>query len=258
MPQWDPKQYLLFAQERTQPAVDLVQRIPLADPQTIIDIGCGPGNSTQILAQRYPRAAIVGLDSSAEMIAQARADYPDREWRVQDAATFAERECYDVVFSNAVFQWILGHEELVPRLMAAVRPGGVFAFQVPANQESPLHRSLGKIAGRPEWARYWPEGGRIFVYLDLPIYYDLLAPLSAKVELWETTYYHLLASRQALVEWYRGTGLRPFLEKLPDDDARTRFEQEILEDCRAAYPLQADGRLLFPFRRLFCVATKPM
>ena len=256
MPQWDPKQYLLFAQERTQPAVGLVQRIPLADPQTIIDIGCGPGNSTQILAQRYPQAHLVGLDSSDEMIAQARADYPDGEWRVQDAATFAEREAYGLVFSNAVFQWIPRHEELIPRLMAAVKPGGVFAFQVPANQDSPLHRSLTRIAAQPEWARHLPPVTRVFVYTEPAAHYDLLAPLSTKVELWETTYYHLLASHQALIDWYRGTGLRPFLEKLPDDASRSRFEQAVLDDCRDQYPLQADGQLLFPFRRLFCVAAK--
>lgn len=257
MPQWDPNQYLAFAQERTQPAVDLVQRIPLSAPRTIIDIGCGPGNSTQVLLQRYPGAHLVGLDNSAEMIAQARADFPDLEWRLAEAATFAETERYDIVFSNAVFQWIPKHGELLPRLFAAVKPGGVFAFQVPANQQAPLHQSLERAAAGPEWEKHFPPGGRVFHYPKVPVYYDLLAPRAAKLELWETTYYHLLASHQALLEWYRGTGLRPFLQWLPDDAARARFEGEVLEGCRKDYPLQGDGRLLFPFRRLFCLATKP-
>ncbi len=154
MPTWDPKQYLTFAQERTQPAIDLVQRIPLAEAARIIDIGCGPGNSTQVLVQRYPKATVIGLDSSAEMIARARADFPAMEWRHEDAAAFAETEVYDIVFSNAVFQWIPNHEDLVPRLMGAVRPGGVFAFQIPGNHDSPLHQSLLQVAKRTEWATY--------------------------------------------------------------------------------------------------------
>ncbi len=257
MPTWDPTQYLTFAQERTQPAIDLVARIPLSGPARIIDIGCGPGNSTQVLVQRYPHATVIGLDSSAEMIARAKADFPTMEWRHEDAATFSETDAYDLVFSNAVFQWIPNHEDLVPRLMRAVRPGGVLAFQIPGNHDSPLHQSLLRMARQSPWDEYLGNSPLRLVYGDLPFYYDLLAPLSAKVDLWETTYFHTLASHQALIEWYRGTGMRPFLEKLPNKAAQARFEQEVLQGCAADYPLQADGRLFFPFRRLFCVARKP-
>jgi trans-aconitate 2-methyltransferase len=254
---WDPGQYLKFRDERTRPAIDLTSRVLLDSPASILDVGCGPGNSTEVLHERWPAARITGLDSSPEMIARARASHDWGEWVCADAAALdadAERATHDLVFSNATLQWIPDHERLVPRLFGLVKPGGALAVQVPANAGSPLHRSLLRTADDPRWSRLTAGCASRLVYHEPSFYHGLLRGLADRLKVWETTYHHELADHRALMEWYKGTGMRPCLERLPDERSRRAFEDAVLEGCRTDYPVQPNGRVLYPFRRLFFVA----
>jgi len=255
MTTWNPDLYLRFEAERTQPSIDLMARIDIDEPDSIIDIGCGPGNSTNVLRQRWPGARIVGLDNSVEMIAKARKAYPQGEWRVADGATWSEPQAYDLVFSNAALQWMPDHAGLVRRLFGAVRTGGALAVQVPANHDSPIYQAIDRVADRPRW-RGTMQGCARLVYREAGEYYDWLSALSGRVYVWHTVYYHVLANHQGLLEWYSSTGLRPYLERLTSAEERAAFQSEILDECRAAYPLQQDGKVLFPFRRLFFIAYR--
>lgn len=255
MPTWNSDQYLKFAAERTQPATDLAARIALAAPARVIDLGCGPGNSTAVLARRWPAAAITGLDSSPAMIATAERDRPHFSWLIGDIAAWPATVSapYDVVFSNAAYQWVPDHATLLPRLFQCVAPGAL-AFQVPANFDAPPHRLMRELAATPAWRSHFPAAPREWHTHEPAFYYDTLAPLAAQIELWTTDYLHILPGVDGIIEWYRGTGLRPWLEALPDDATRSKF----LADYRALlvpyFPPQADGRVLFPFHRLFVIA----
>ncbi len=254
MVDWNPKQYLKFGSERTQPSIDLASRINVDNVKTILDLGCGPGNSTQVLRLRWPRAEITGLDSSSEMIEEAKRSYPEGTWRVGDASRLEGGKRYDILFSNAVLQWIPDHRSLVPHLFSLVKPGGAMGVQVPANSNSRLHRTLLSVSRDSRWRAFTAPCRRLFHYYRPEYYHDLLQPLAARVDLWETTYYHVLATHQELVEWYKGSGMRPFLERLPDDGARVAFEKEVLEKCTPFYRLRQQGGILYPFRRLFFIA----
>jgi trans-aconitate 2-methyltransferase len=253
LPEWDSAQYLKFHNERTQPCRDLAFRVALESPASVIDLGCGPGNSTEVVAARWPKARITGLDSSPPMIAAATNNHPDWRWITGEIAEWADcGEVHDVVFSNAALQWVPGHAQIFPRLLDRVAPGGALAVQVPANWDGVAHvamREVGKRFGISEKVREWfthhPE-----------FYYDALAPHAGRVNMWATDYLHVLDGPEGIVEWYRGTGMRPFLEALPDEDARSRFAAEYLDAIRGEFPVRADGRVLFPFRRLFVVAYK--
>ncbi len=254
--EWDPQQYLQFEHERTQPSIDIVARSPLEDPKTIIDIGCGPGNSTQILRKRWPRADIVGLDKSEKMIEQARTDHPGQTWIIGDASTLETERRFDIVFSNAVIHWIPDHHRLIPRLFHIVRKDGIFAIQVPANYESPLYKIILNVARSSKWSAFTSGSGELIAYHTAEYYYDQLISLTQDIALWETTYYHILKSHQDLVAWYKSTAMKPFLERLPTDDNRKEFEQAVLTECKEQYPSQSDGRILYPFKRLFFTARK--
>jgi trans-aconitate 2-methyltransferase len=252
MDTWNPKAYLRFQEERTQPSRDLVSRIQLANPRSIVDLGCGPGNSTAVLRGAWPDADVVGVDNSREMIAAAISGYPEGNWKVADISDLSEEWCSDLVFSNAALQWVPGHRELIPGLFMLVNRDGAIAFQLPANPGSPIHRALQHTAADPHWQSYTEGCGKLY-YHDASFYYTLLSPLASSLVLWETTYYHLLDSHQDLIAWYSSTGMRPFLDSLPDD-ARKHFQRDVLDRCRDDYPLQEDGKLLYPFKRLFFVA----
>jgi trans-aconitate 2-methyltransferase len=253
---WDPSLYLRFGDERTQPAIDLAARVTLEAPRRIIDIGCGPGNSTAVLRSRWPLVQVTGLDSSPEMIERARGDAPDQQWICDDAAGFRGEQAYDLVYSNATLQWIPNHHDLIKRLWEAVAPGGALAVQVPANRESPLHRALLAVAAIEPFRKHLERVTNLFTYHPAEFYYNLLAPLAKRYETWTTEYLHILCSHDDLVTWYRGTGMRPFLQALEDDRQREAFESSVLCLARNDYPLQSDGKLLFPFRRLFFVAYR--
>ncbi|WP_417384033.1 methyltransferase domain-containing protein [Gimesia sp.] len=256
MPVWDADQYLKFQRERTQPAIDLAARVRLESPRRIVDVGCGPGNSTAVLAQRFPDAELSGLDSSAEMLETARESQPDIHWFQADISSWEPETRYDLLFSNAVLQWVPDHATIFPRLMRFLEPEGALAVQLPMHYDSPLHYHVKELSALPEWYGQTAGAHEALGSESRSFYYDLLAPLSSELELWETEYIHVMENVEAILEWFRGTGLRPYLEALPDDEVRGRFEAVLLERYRVAYPIQKNGKVLFPFRRLFIVAYR--
>jgi trans-aconitate 2-methyltransferase len=256
MPKWDAELYLRFSSERTQPSVDLIQRIAIPDPGRIIDLGCGPGNSTAVLRQRWPKADITGLDSSSDMISTASRSYPHNEWLIGDIAAWSTEIPFDVVFSNAALQWVPRHAILIPHLFAQVASGGALAVQMPAHFNSPLHREILATADDPSWRHLMGPALNALTKEPPSLYYNLLQPLAARLDIWETEYYHVVDSPQSIIEWFRGTGLRPFLAALENEGQRKRFEEQLLERYTRAYSPQNDGRILFPFRRLFIVAYR--
>jgi len=258
MPTWNPGQYLRFGDERTRPCRDLAARIDVAPVRTVIDLGCGPGNSTSILQSLWPDAEITGLDSSPDMIQVARAAMPGINWVVAEIADWARGNGeFDVVFSNAALQWVDDHQTVYRRLFERVARDGALAVQVPGNHDGPAHRVMREIAASSGWRDWFKPGAvREWHVHDLDFYYDVLASRAARLDLWETVYMHIMEGPEAIVEWYKGTGLRPFLEVLADDGARERFCAEYLEGLRRIYPVRPDGRVLFPFHRLFLIAYK--
>lgn len=259
MPTWDAKQYLRFNDERTLPCRELAGRITAGAPNRVIDLGCGPGNSTAVLAERWPKSELTGLDNSQEMIAAARKSEPRMNWRVGDIAQWAceNREAYDIVFSNAALQWVEDHVEVFPRLLGHVAAGGALAIQMPGNFDAPAHCLMRELAKSSKWRDRFPSRGvREWHVHDLATYYDILGPGAAAVDIWQTEYQHILPDAAGIVDWYKGTGLRPFLDALTSDDLRGEFLAEYLEGIRLAYPARKDGRVIFPFRRLFMIAYR--
>ena len=254
MPSWDPQVYLQFAMERTQPAVDLITRTRIEHPARIIDVGCGPGNSTAMLRQRWPEATIIGLDNSPEMLAAAEQAYPSEHWLLADAASWQADVPFDLVFSNAALQWLPDHEKILPQLLAQVAPSGALAVQMPAHYDSPLHLITLEVAEASTWRHLMDRPRQALTHQSPAFYYRVLRPHAAQIDIWETEYYHIVDNAQDIVRWFRATGLRPFLEALETDNQRYHFEQQVLEGYAQAYPSQPDGRVLFPFRRLFIVA----
>lgn len=253
---WDPAQYLKFERERTQPAIDLAARIDVPCPRRIVDLGCGPGNSTAVLHRRWPEAEIIGLDSDEEMLRTARRDYPRHYWLQQDAASWESRGGFDIVFSNALLQWLPDHAAVINRWFQAVEPNGSLAVQIPVNFKSPIHQHILEVADDPNWKAQLASAKRALYAQKSGNYYDILSPLSKRIELWLTEYCHILPGAEDIIEWMRGTGLRPFLAALENDEDRKRFEAEVLDRVKKSYPPQADGRVLFPFRRLFFIAYR--
>ncbi len=256
MPEWDADQYLKFAGERTQPVRDLVHRIRLDRPRRIADMGCGPGNSTDVLRRRWPESQLVGVDSSPEMLRKARQSFPGGVWLQGDAATWKPAEPLDLVFSNAMLQWLPEHDRVGRHLLGLLAPGGALAVQVPAHYDSPLHREILEVSQEPRWRERLGEARRALTNHPPGFYYDLFAPAVAHLDLWETTYYHVMPGPEAIIEWFRGTGLRPYLEALRSDEERRTFEQRLLVRYTESYPRRANGNVLFPFRRLFFIAYR--
>jgi trans-aconitate 2-methyltransferase len=256
---WDARQYLKFEEERTLPSRDLVRRIELAGPTTILDLGCGPGNSTAILAERWPSARIHGVDSSAEMLETARASGTRAEWLRADLATWDPPTPSDLVFSNATLHWLPDHTTLVPRLFRWVAPAGALAFQVPARPAVPAAwtRALAEVRTRTPWSTLGgtedPADANV---LPLERYYDLLAPAARRVDLWDTEYDHVLPGPEGVVEWTRGTALRPWLGTLRSDAERAQFLDAYAAEVAREYPRRPDGRVVFPFLRRFVVAYR--
>jgi trans-aconitate 2-methyltransferase len=251
---WDAKQYLRFADERTQPALDLLARTDRAAPRRIVDLGCGPGNSTSLLRDRWPEAAITGLDSSPDMLAAARRDYPGIEFVVGDIASWAPAQRYDLVFSNAALQWVGDHERLLPRLIEAVTAEGVLAVQMPRNHDFATHRLMRQVAAEGPW-RDRLAGARDPSPVKPPeFYYNCLAPKCRHIALWETNYIQVMDGVDAIIAWLRGTGLRPFLARL-DEHEEALFLERYAALLAEHFPPQRDGRILLPYPRLFFIAT---
>ncbi|WP_301235029.1 trans-aconitate 2-methyltransferase [Pandoraea cepalis] len=256
-PAWQAEQYVKFEDERTRPVRDLVAAIPpLAGRGVarVVDIGCGPGNSTEVLAARYPHADVLGLDSSQDMVDAALARLPQCRFDVADIATWADGP-FDVILANAVLQWLPDHETLYPRLVDCLAPGGSLAVQTPDNLDEPAHRLMREVAADPRWAATL-KGVERTARHGATFYYPLLRALCSRVDIWRTTYYHPLAGgAPAVVEWFKGSALRPFLAKL-DNASREAFLARYTDAIANAYPALADGTVLLPFPRLFVVATR--
>jgi trans-aconitate 2-methyltransferase len=250
---WDPTQYLRFADERLRPALDLLARVPLASPRLVVDLGCGAGNVTAILRERFPAAAVLGVDGSEAMLAKARAAAPACTFIQADFARWTPETPPDLIFSNAALHWVSGHETLFPRLISLIAPGGIFAVQMPAMHDAPLRRLQNEIAGQGPWAPYLADASYARGLLPVEAYYDLLRPRVAALDIWETTYLHVLSGEDAVVEWAAGSSLRPFLDKLPPE-MRQPFRMAYATALRPHYPRRPDGTTLLPFRRLFMLA----
>lgn len=249
---WNPATYLAFADERTRPAGELLARVPDAAPARVVDLGCGPGNSTALLRARWPDAVLEGVDSSPDMLAQAAKSGVDARWTLADLATWTPAAAYDAIFSNATFQWLGEHHALLPRLMGFVAPGGTFAFQVPLNMDAPSHALMRETVAEEPWAAKLRDVRHVSV-LAAPEYYAILKAHAASVDIWETEYLHVLAGDDPVYHWVSSTGLRPFVQAL-DGAERDAFVAAYKAKLNAAYPRRADGATLFAFKRLFAVA----
>jgi trans-aconitate 2-methyltransferase len=253
MSAWDDAQYLKFADERTRPARELLARVPVPIARRVLDLGCGPGNSTALLRERWPEARVTGVDSSAEMLERARHDHPEIDWVLGDASRFVPEAAVDVSFSNALLQWLPDHAALIPLLFEQVRPGGVLAFQVPCNFGEPSHRLMRELSG--PWAERTAAVRRRSAVGSAGFYYDLLGPRARAVDIWQTTYEHVMLDAAAIVDWVKGTGLRPYLDVLTPDE-RPQYLEAYTRAIAEAYPARRDGKRLFSFPRLFVVALR--
>lgn len=253
---WSAKQYSAFENERTRPVRDLVAAIPQIDVRTAVDLGCGPGNSTEVLQQRFPSASISGLDSSQDMIAAARQRLPALAFEVADIGAWRAPDTgkVDVILANASLQWLPDHARLYPHLTSQLTPGGCLAIQTPDNLDEPAHRLAREVASDARWSAQI-GGVRHNARHAAGHYYDILKPHCRQVDVWRTTYYHPLAGAAAVVEWFKGSALQPFLAPL-DAAQKTAFLQRYQDDIARAYPALADGTVLLPFPRLFIVAIR--
>ncbi|MBV8035801.1 trans-aconitate 2-methyltransferase [Roseateles sp.] len=255
MKDWNPDLYRRFEDERTRPARDLLARVPLTSPCRVVDLGCGPGNSTELLLERFPDAEVIGIDNSAAMLDSARERLPGCRFELADIGAWAPDDGVDLIYANASLQWVGDHEALLPRLLGLLAPGGVLAVQMPDNRDEPTHRAMRELAAQAPYAALIGDASRLRTeLLGLDGYYDLLAPLGS-VDLWRTAYQHPMDSPARIVEWVRGTGLKPFIDPLPEAE-RARFLVAYEQRIAQAYPPRADGRLLLAFPRLFFIARR--
>lgn len=255
---WDSKQYLQYANERTQPAVDLVKRIAFDNPASALDVGCGPGNSTAILKAQFPGATVLGIDNSEDMLAKARTQhgegilfqYCDINTGLSEFTTK-----FDVVFSNACLQWVPDHRRILPALYELLNPGGILAVQIPKNGDSPLYKTMDEVVAEPKW-NFNAADVAYNKSLSPEEYFDILSSLSDDFTLWESVYYHRMRSRSALIDWIKGTKLRPYLNLL-DDKGQKELADEIVERLTPLYPVRENGEIIYRFRRLFFTVIKP-
>jgi trans-aconitate 2-methyltransferase len=254
---WSARQYVAFEDQRTRPVRDLLAALPPIDAHSVIDLGCGPGNSTEVLAACYPRATISGIDSSSDMIEAARRRLPHVSFAVADLQAWKDQGPFDVILANAVLQWVDNHESLLPRLVERLAPGGALAVQMPDNLDEPAHRLMRQVAADGPWAATLAASSAARAPLPSAArYYELLRPLCSQIDLWRTTYYHFLrGGAEAVVEWFKGSGLRPFLEPL-NAAQRSAFLERYTAAIAKAYPKVADGSVLLPFPRVFFTAIR--
>jgi trans-aconitate 2-methyltransferase len=256
MSDWNANQYLKFEDERTRPPRDLIAQIRHAQPRLVIDLGCGPGNSTELLVARYPDAEVIGLDSSPDMLRQARARLPSGTFIEGDLATWTPAAGTDLLFANAVMQWVPDHPRVLRRLIEALPSGGVLAVQMPDNTAEPALAQMREVAEDGPWSGNSSVNHAARDELPSPeAYYDLLKPLCSRIDIWHTVYNHVMASPEAIVEWFKGSALRPFLSAL-DDKLGGEFLAAYTARIRQHYGARFDGKVLLRFPRLFIVATR--
>lgn len=256
MSNWDSTHYLKFRDERTRPAADLAARVKLDRPNLIADLGCGPGNSTEILRLRWPESHIVGVDNSPEMIATAKKSFPQQDWVLADVAIWKPANPVDLAFSNAALQWLPDHAVLVARLFELVAPGGALAFQIPSASFALVRTLIHQLSLESPWNERMAAARGSLTLGSPSFYYDVLAEKAASLDIWETEYNHVLNSKEAVVDWIASTGLRPFLAALESEDERNAFRAELQRRVNDAYDSRVDGKVLFPFRRTFVIAYR--
>lgn len=252
MGDWSSNQYLKFQRERTQPAEDLASRLREKHPEKVIDLGCGPGNSTAVLRKQFPHAQLLGLDSSSDMIAKAQKAHPELVFQQGKVESLEGR--YDLLFSNACFQWIPDHFHLIPRLMDHLLSGGVLAVQMPRNEEEPLYQLIDQMAGESYWG-IRPHALPYNRSLAPQEYMEILSDCARDYTVWETTYYHILPDHQALIEWVKGARLRPYLDQM-GEKLGAEFQKELVRRAQPLYPRNQKGNVILGFRRLFFTAEK--
>lgn len=256
MSDWQPSQYLQFADERTRPARDLLAQVPLTHARRVYDLGCGPGNSTALLVERYPQAVITGIDNSPAMLEAARKACPRASFAAGDLSNWKPEDVPELLFSNATFQWVPHHVNVLERLSAALPEGGVLAVQMPDNLMEPSHRLMQVAAGQGPWA------GKLATAAEardpLPAaetYYARLKPLFRRLDIWHIIYNHPLNGVDGIIAWLRTTGLKPYIDPL-NGDQRAAYLSAYRALLAEAYPAQADGAVLLRFPRLFLVGTR--
>ncbi|WP_275789553.1 trans-aconitate 2-methyltransferase [Pararhizobium gei] len=252
---WSAEQYMKFEDERTRPARDLLNQVPNLPEGCVFDLGCGPGNSTELIQDRFPAYRVTGIDSDENMLAAARKRLPHIRFDKGDLTQWRPSEPSVLFFANAVFQWLPDHLAIFTRLMDELVPGGTLAVQMPDNLDEPTHTLMRKLAGEPRFAACYGDRVHRSPLPNTALYIDQLTDKAIKVDVWHTIYYHRLANAEAIVEWVKGTGLRPYLDPLPKT-ARDAYLAAYLEGIREAYPPLGDGRVLLKFPRLFLIAVK--
>lgn len=251
---WSAKQYSMFEQQRTRPVRDLVAAIPDGDVRTAVDLGCGPGNSTEVLADRFPQALVTGMDSSDDMLVDARKRLPALNFELADIGAWNPAQKFDVILANASLQWLPDHATLYPHLVSQLTPGGTLAVQTPDNLDEPAHKLAREVAADGPWAAKIGAVKHNERHAA-SYYFELLSKHCSTVDVWRTTYHHPLAGSAAVVEWFKGSALRPFLAPLTESE-KSAFLDEYLARITKAYPALADGTVLLPFPRLFIIATR--
>ena len=254
MPTWDPQEYLKFADHRLRPALDLLAQIPPNNPRTVYDLGCGPGTITRLLAERWPDAAVTGIDSSSEMLGRASREAPGVALLQADIAQWSAPSPAHLLFSNATLHWLDDHRGLLPRLVAQLAPGGVLAVQMPRNHQAPSHLLIEEAASDGSWHALLSQVRQVLRSVEsAETYYRIFSSLVQRVDIWETEYLHVLEGDNPVLEWTKGTALRLYLDVLDEPD-RGAFLARYATRVSAAYPKQPDGRTLLPFNRIFLIA----
>ena len=253
---WDPALYMKFEEERIRAARDLLARVPLASAGVVYDLGCGPGSSAKLLAGRFPDARITGLDTSEAMLDHARARMPAVRFVQQDIADWTPDGGVDLIFANGVLQFLPDHHQLFPRLVSMLAPAGVFAAQIPSAARESSHALMRMVAAEgPWWSRLASVAKSQPLIAAFEDYYEWLRPVSSRIELWTTTYVYAFDGADGIVDWFAGSPLQPFLERLSDDE-RCAFLDRYRKELSGAYPTRSDGKVLFAYPRLFVVATR--
>ena len=256
MSDWNTALYLKFERERTQAALDLLAKIPHPNPKLIVDLGCGPGNSTELLRARYPHAGIVGIDFSQEMLNAARIRVPSARFENRDIQTWQPDRKIDLIFANAALHFVPDHHLLLARLMDYLNDGGCLAVQMPDNMQEMSHALIRMISADGPWSQRLVPVAKTRARIAPPEdYYQLLSRQCQKIQLWTTTYVHPLANVDSIVEWFEGSGLRPFLTLLTPDE-RVKFLDRYRTELNQAYAVQPDGKVLLNYPRLFFIAQK--
>jgi len=251
---WDPADYTRFADERLRSARDLIDRIVLSEPDVIADLGCGTGSVTRLLAAKWPRARLIGVDSSSGMLSESTRADTGVEWSHSDIGSWRPDKPLDLAFSNAALHWIDDHSQLFPRLASLIRPGGILAVQMPRSFDEPIHKAIVETVAASEWSRRLRDLVRPQPVLPPQDYIHLLSGCTQRVDVWETTYYHLLSGEQPVAEWAKGAALRPYLARLSHGDQQ-RFFKDYAVRVDRAYPRLSNGTTILPFRRLFLIAV---